>query len=226
MELIALILGLSLIPSIMFWGILLGLIISTSIERSAEYGHGPITGGRSGRWFIFILGIILTGLYISTRGGSISETLISFKNYILWLPLFAYLGIGLLYSVLEFFLDTRKAAKYFADKWDKFNAGQTDVNPANQGIRGFLNIQNGNYHKDSKIIKLTSNLDFTAITPVVNPEVLSFHVTAWTLFWPFFLLSMLIGDVVLKSFKYLSALMIKISTVWVKSLFKNAFTPK
>jgi hypothetical protein len=229
MDLIPFILGLSIVPAIMFWSVLFALVFSTSIERSANYGSASVSGSTSGRWFIFFASIGLTGIYISTTGGSIPGTLINLKNNVLWVPLFTYIGIGLLYSLLEFLLDTRKAAKHFSAEWHKFNSANNDV-ILSRCIQGFLAAQdqsnNYNYNRNNRIITLTANSDYTVISPIVNPDVLSFHIAAWTLFWPFFLLAMLIGDVILKSFKYTSALIIKISASWVKSLFKNAFTLK
>jgi hypothetical protein len=102
---------------IAFFAILfIALTFGTLFDRAGR--EGP-------KWYILGVGFIaFVGYYWKDfTFGSLWQLALTWA---FWKPVVIYLGIGLVYSGLEFFLDIRRSARYYADQWRRHLAkGQT-----------------------------------------------------------------------------------------------------
>lgn len=100
-------LGLGLLELIFFGVFFLLLIVGTAFDRQ---------GKEEPKWYIFGVGLIaiVAWFWKDWTFGSVWEFVSTLK---FWAPVGAYLLAGLVYSLLEFFLDVRRSARFYADAW-------------------------------------------------------------------------------------------------------------
>jgi hypothetical protein len=194
------------------------------------------------------------------------------RDWSFWKPLAYYMAAGLLYSLLEFFLDVRRSSRFYAAEWQSHLAGFDEIpvkdadgqpvpNPdfkdggpfsRNSGEK-FLTRQRpntevyeevknkgatsglfntalkltsefvGRYHFKNRIIELKIGADKVSVEPRVNKLELSEHLTAWTILWPAYLVSLILGDLLVEIFNFITDILVKISGQFVKLSFANVF---
>jgi hypothetical protein len=208
------------------------MLIAVSFDR--QY-----TSERAKWWvlLVFVIGIAIWQWNNWTFKGAF-EVISSFE---FWQPIIGFIGIGLMYSVLEFFIYARKSAQQCKQEWEKFlgdrwdsskltnrevlqNSNPTDIESYRQAesiVNRFISHHQG-YHS-SKIIDLKLDKASKVPTPVINQKQLTDHVAAWTLLWPFYAVSMLFDDFLLKIASWFSQLLELIGMGAIRRLFNNTF---
>lgn len=183
-----------------------------------------------------------------------------------WAPIGYYLLAGLVYSMLEFFLDIRRAARFYASEW-KTHLGRgkvvhiTDADGngvVEEDVQKFktpilktrlrLNSEvydavkidgaHSNLFNDAalltnsfishygfrnRIVQIICGSDKVSVEPRVNKAQLTSHITAWTLLWPAYAMSLILGDLLVEIFNFISDILVKISGQFVKLSFANVF---
>lgn len=85
--------------------------------------------------------------------------------------------------------------------------------------------QNGHYKSSHEIIGIRAGkpTDESLVVPYVRRLVLARHVSAWTIFWPFYAISLIIGDLLTQVFRIIADIIVYMSGRLVKRMFKNVF---
>lgn len=85
--------------------------------------------------------------------------------------------------------------------------------------------QNSHYKSSHEIIGIRAGkpTDESPVVPYVRRFVLARHVSAWTIFWPFYAISLIIGDLLTQIFRIIADIIVYMSGRMVKRMFKNVF---
>jgi hypothetical protein len=188
------------------------------------------------------------------------------RDWSFWAPVGYYLLGGLVYSLLEFFLDVRRSARLYAAEWQRHLSGSDEVqvlddegvpvpdpNADRFGNRQVLTRRRpnsevyeevkakgatsalfnhalkltsefvGRFHFRNRIIEIKVGSDKVSVEPHVNKIELSEHITAWTLLWPAYAVSLILGDLVVEIFNFITDVLVKISGQFVRISFANVF---
>ena len=203
-------------------------------------------GKNEPKWFILFLG--LAGLaafsWSSWTFSSLWSTVTGFE---FWKSIGFYLAIGLGYSLLEFGLEVRRSARYFADAWEKFlrdttgwrgnGESKTLVNgdvlraakdagaSAEERESGQKLMENfaSRHRDDSAIIRAIYREGAFEIQPHVNRMALSENVGAWSIFWPAYAINLVLGDLLTEIFNTVANIIARLSGRLVKLAFSNVF---
>jgi hypothetical protein len=81
----------------------------------------------------------------------------------------------------------------------------------------------GRFHFRNRIIEIKVGSDKVSVEPHVNKIELSEHITAWTLLWPAYAVSLILGDLVVEIFNFIADVLVKISGQFVRISFANVF---
>lgn len=206
-------------------------------------------GNPSVKWYVFLVGLIGAAFWFWSDF-SFLGIWESMKTLEFWKPIGAYLGAGLLYSLLEFFLTVRKSARFFEGKWKEHleqnqrirNGGSTpdevrkvaDLytevrrDGASSLVQGTVQQLTDSfvsrYRSDDYIVNLVVDKGtLIDVQPRVNRSALANFVSAWTFFWPAYALSLILGDLLTEVFRVISDFIANISTRFVKITFANVF---
>lgn len=185
------------------------------------------------KWFVFVIGLI--GVAAWHWGEWSWSQLFSAE---VWKPVLIYLAIGLAYSVLEFFVKVRKEAKLWKAEWEKFKAKDElpdeDHNPNELIIKKsyshsleFRFCKDHHYRSLSRItdVKCITTDGKDAVVPVINRSELAQSVGCWTLFWPAYAFSLILGDLLTEVFKKFADVIVALSSGLVRRMFAKVFTP-
>jgi hypothetical protein len=278
-------LGLGLLELAFVSAFFLLLIVGVTFDRR---------GKEDVKWWVFGLGLLVLAVWqwphwtfigpahvdaVLEGGKEVSKaadrTVIwnAVRDWSFWAPVGYYLLGGLVYSLLEFFLDVRRSARFYAAEWQKHLVGYDEIpqvdadgkpvpNPdykddgpfaSNRHNGKFLTRQRpnsevyeevrakgatsglfntalkltsefvGRYSFRNRIIEIKIASDKVSVEPRVNKVELSEHITAWTLLWPAYAVSLILGDLVVEIFNALADLLVKISGQFVRISFANVF---
>lgn len=188
---------------------------------------------------------------------SVSGLISTVLSWSFWTPALIYLGLGLVYTMPEFYMTIRRSAKEFSASWQsficssisgitrndppnrfrtmgeaiKFTQTATDVdltgNEYNTAVVVFVRRSVEDYVRrkfnSSRIIYLKHEDNSVDVTPAVNKRALVNHVGAWTIFWPFYLVSLVLGDIVAEIFEHVAEFLTRISGRVVRATFADVF---
>lgn len=183
----------------------------------------------SGKWWVFFIGVILFTIYNWKNGYRMSmETFLSAD---LWKFIGIYLLVGIGYSVIEFMLEVRRSARFWKEEWKRFyneNAqtgkGDEVASPHNTALKFVSRTYRSHF---PRIIGVAMNPDSKDMNDLLQPHVdrthLAEHIGVWILFWPFYAVSLIIGDLVLEIARVLADVFAKISGRFVRMSFANVF---
>lgn len=202
------------------------LIVGTSFDRA---------GQESPKWYIFGVGFVLVAGYF-WKDWTFGSVWSGFTSWVFWKPIVVYLGIGLVYSLIEFLLDIRRSVRFYAAEWKKHLASRDAAELYREvGEKGALSAKFNdvlemskrfinNYNFRNRIIQIVLDKN-TKVTPVphVNRVELAEHIGAWTFFWPFYLVSLIIGDLLTEVFRTIADFLAHVSGRFVKMSFANVF---
>lgn len=220
---------------------LIAMVISVSVDRC---------GVPHPKWIVTLLGI--GGVLFLTRDSWTLSSLGDFVlSATFWVPLLKYLGAGLAYSFVEFARETRLSAKRLKDDWESFlnttapARGRQDDDHKKM-LRDVLNNLTtgvGSTDEDTAAMRsaaVSVKGEFTTryamkdmlikprvidgeIQPAVDKEILATNVGAWSMFWPFYLMSLIVGDLLAEVFNAVAAVIVSMSGRFVKAVFKDTF---
>lgn len=217
----------------------------------------------SPKWIVFVVGLCVLAF---VNRDEIFSTPLQFWRQLpnnFWPHAAIYLVLGLGYSVIEFLVDIRRSAKYWAGVWAAFKATKTielqDLSsPASQKIIKAVNslrpgknpatnqteqpvveeplqqrlvtlfMEEGcssRNHKgyDARIVIPVATADGMAIEPSINRVNLAQSIACWTIWWPFYAISLVVGDLFSTVFEIIAGVVAKISGRFVRSTFKDVF---
>lgn len=229
---------LGLLEMVLLAAFLMALVLGISLDR----------GGRTApKWYIFGFGMIAIAA-VNWGDFTFSGMYDTISSWTFWKPMFMYLAVGVVYSILEFILDVRKASRRYKDAWE--SALLQNINhrarnstekislkeainrrpdlPENEpliadifsAINGF--VSHNNY--SNAIIKLEYNKEtMESPQPKIDKTKLAEFIGAWTFFWPIYLISLIIGDLFTEIFNQLSGFFVNVGGRFVKMVFKDVF---
>ena len=273
-------LGLGLLELLFVSVFLILLIVGVTFDRR---------GKEDVKWWVFGIGLLALGLWQWNHWTFIGDAHVAavmngtkvisearerivlwdaIRSWEFWSPVFMYLLAGLMYSLLEFVLDVRRSARFYADEWEKHLSSfdyvpVLDANgnmiPDNDGTgtriggdrvktrkhpnsevydevkekgatsklfdkastltREFV----GRYSFRNRIIELKVGTDKISVEPHINKVELAEHISAWTFLWPAYMISLILGDLLVEIFNMISNVLVKISGQFVKLSFANVF---
>ena len=132
-------LGLGLLELLFVSVFFLLLIVGVTFDRR---------GKEDVKWWIFGLGLLILGVWQWNHWTFIGDAHVAavmegtkvvteardrvvlwdaIRDWSFWKPLAVYLFAGLVYSLVEFFLDVRRSARFYAAEWQKHLAGYDEV---------------------------------------------------------------------------------------------------
>lgn len=187
-------LALGLFQAICLGAILLALLIAVSFDSSDENSY---------KWsFLFLLPIfyvVLEWNNLTFSGVLHSITLASL------IPLAEYIGIGILYSTIEFRATIRDSAAFFAEKRAKSQNWHT-------------------YTYMFMRIKQTVAPDGTEdYIPYIAKPSLADKLMAWTIMWPVYLIDYILGKFLFNMFSKFATLLTNMTKNYIAKVFSNAF---
>lgn len=238
-----------------FIGILLiAMVVSCTYDR-----HGT----ESPKWWTFsVVVVFFCAWHWRYREGwdSIQAVLL---NKHMWANAGLYILIGLGYAVLEAWLDVRRSARYWTERWEGFKKGvQAEVARKNEQRRQEHQREQNNWQikvtnkaretitgtgpepfvespplaeqeivsrfvvsndDEWRIIIPVATADRKAIEPKVNRVQLAESIGCWTIFWPFYAVSLIIGDLLNEFFHFLADALVRLSSGYVRRTFANVF---
>jgi len=199
-----------------------GMLIGTSLDRA---------GREEPKWVI--LGLGLAALLASTWSDWTFKSLGSyFMSAEFWHPALKYVGFGLAYSIVELFREVASARAKLAKEWNDLLSRYPAFRQLVLDSRAEGAAYNHEVHDQlqsladsrvSSVIGLVHNTKDHTVEPVVNKVELADHMTAWTFFWPFYLLSFVLGDFVLQIFNIAAEMLAHISGKAIKAYFASIF---
>lgn len=222
--------ALSILEIVFFGGFFILLVIGASFDRK---------GQESFKWWVFLIAVTMLFVW-EWSSWSFTSLWDSVRTFDFWKPFFVYLGIGLLYCFVEFTLEVRRIAKEYAAQWESFLGRSIRIErresmtlrealatiddesataSANNAISHFIcECRIGRY----SFVGIEAN-SAGRPEPKINKAKLSESVGAWTFFWPFYLVSLIIGDLLSEVWNMISSFIVQISGRFVKMAFKDVF---
>jgi len=180
------------------------------------------------KWWIFFLGVALYAGIGWSHGYRFSWDALWSSH--LWRVIGIYLVIGFAYSILEFALDVRRSVRYWRERWALYRSNKTGK--AGKDVESPADIANSfvssMYSKSNqRIIGVAFNADAKGTDDLIVPKVdrtqLAEHISVWILFWPFYAVSLIIGDLVMEIARIAADVFAKISGRFVRMSFANVF---
>lgn len=83
-----------------------------------------------------------------------------------------------------------------------------------------------NYRSRNRIVNADSTEDRLGVQPRINKVELAEHVSAWTIFWPAYLFSLVIGDLLAELWDIVADFLVNVSGRFVRRAFSDVFTVK
>jgi len=90
-------------------------------------------------------------------------------------------------------------------------------------VKDFLMRNGMDSHYRYRIVGVEKSADGKGIEPKVNRQQLAENVGVWILFWPFYAISLIIGDLVTEIFRFIADLLVQMSGRFVRNAFKDVF---
>lgn len=213
---------LSVWAALAFGVFFIAMVIGCTLDR-----HNRSDGFK---WFVFIVGLIaLAGWHWSEWSW---KQLFSAE---VWKPVLIYLAIGLVYSVLEFFVKVRKEAKAWRVAWEDYKKldalpiGEQPNHRVERNVHKSLEARfcTSNHRLPSNRItdvKCVSIDGKDTVVPVVIRGSLTAEISCWTLFWPAYAFSLILGDLLYEFFQKIADIIVALSSGIVRRMFSKVFT--
>jgi len=183
--------------------VFIALCFATTFDRDYNF-DAP-------KWWIFLVGIVATVVWF-WKDWTFHGAFDVVTSWDFWKPAVVYIILGLLYSLVEFFFAVRRSARKYAEAWADFSKnGKTNAN----------DFISNNFVRYRTLIGLEVVDDKPS--PKVNKEELAACLGAWSLFWPAYALSLILGDLFIEIFRWLANFLATISGRFVRMAFKDVF---
>jgi hypothetical protein len=203
---------------------ILAMIIGTVADRNSR---------SEVKWIVLVLGAI--ALVVGTWGdwtfASVGSFLVS-KEF--WLPVAKYLGLGVVYALVEFLIELRRTANAFKTKWENFlsptqadllKSAETKVHGSQQHLDA-LEILNRFITRHSAghgLVGVVIDQESVTLVPKIYQKRLVDNVAVWTLFWPFYAVSLVFNNFIQEVFEVLGRIFRAVGEFFLKYSFKNVF---
>lgn len=264
--------AISIFEIVMFSAFLIFLIFGTFLDDTSDASFV--------KWTVIFLGFAVFGIFYWSEWTfeSIFSTLIS-SSFIS--DALTYLGIGIFFAIAKFFIEIKKSANYFSERWKRFKNDYVITTKftndlMNDALQTFMDsdkrvenlpfgkfIDFANYVKQNtslnslakfdlyafhcrgvindaietfakhtsrdysllgkKFILMVSDIDKQTPAPYINKSKLSGFISAWTILWPFYLIVMVLGDVIANIFSWITDIINALSFKMVAKIFESAF---
>lgn len=202
--------GLGLLELVLLSVFVVASIIAITFDRK---GHEEV------KWWTFVIGLVVL-VFFTWSDWTFAGVWEHIKSPAFWGNVGIYLGIGLVYSLVEFTLAVRRAARYYAIQWGRAKRTMPETADAQSVLRSFIN---STYTpKDAAFVKVVGNTN-NLPEPKIDKEELTAHVGAWTFWWPAYAVSLILGDLLTEVFRVISDFLITISGRFVNMAFKGVF---
>jgi hypothetical protein len=162
------------------------------------------------------------------------------RSWALWEPIAYYILAGLIYATVETGIGIRKAARLFRAAWNKHLTRQTDAGATYQHVLQQVEISGadsslfnealsiitkfvGSHRDIHPFVMVQSTEDRLHVEPFLQKGVLSDHVGAWTIFWPFYLVSLVLGDLLTEIFRVIGNAFARASRFFMRFSFQDVF---
>jgi len=241
MELLLLGFALSTIQLFGLIAIFLLFCISAAYDRRGQSAF---------KWIVLFGAFIVVGLNVNP-----TFDLTVIKNTLLsaafWTPIVVYIGLGLLYSGLEFALAVRKSVSRSSEIWADFLKdtgarfgrslrGESNFKGTNEELIKLGRADNASVENRAiafevcqRFIERTSDsrdfigFETNSTTITVEPKIdrfnLSQFIGAWVVFWPFYAISLILGDMLAEIWKTIANVIAKYCGRFVRNAFASAF---
>lgn len=232
-------LGLGLLELLFVSLLLVALVLGTSLDRSYK--------SYSIKWWVAVAAIGVFGVF-NFNTFTVNGLIGSLFSMDFWRPAAVYLGAGLLYSAFEFVITIRRLARETKEAWTRLLDEDVRTSDGISGAKiayvklstviqnanaegGDLSIALAHKHIDSfitsRMFKYDGLLNLkrvgTEIDTTVDKAVLSRHIGAWTIFWPAYFVSMIIGDLLVEIFNAVAEFFVKLGGRFVRATFADVF---
>lgn len=238
------ILALGLLPLAAFGFFVLAMIISVTFDRRETTAP---------KWWVFSIGFVALLVYGWLRLDWKFSDVFSFaKSGPILIAIGQYFLAGLVYSLVEFALEVRRSARRYREEWVSATSGSTkhsskdtsgdnnmtiaekiadvavngavsrNFNDVHRFAHDFV-VQRRSFNGQGSIIKLDIGDDKVTPVPFVDKGNLAASVGAWTFFWPFYAISLIVGDLFTEIFRIASNIIVKLSGRFVRMSFANVF---
>lgn len=200
----------------------LWVIVGTAYDRSDNTS--------AAMWVGVICSIIVT---VAIMGLAPAFSMVT--SAVFWKNVLVYLGIGLAYSwAVEFFFAVRRASKSYSALWINYVNGSSNLknyfaNPSNatpdmkqsakDSVERFVSFNSLN----GKLITISTTETGLSVEPRTNHQKLVSSITAWTLLWPAYAISLIVGDLFKQLIEIIVDLTSKLSTGFVRWAFRDTF---
>jgi hypothetical protein len=187
-----------------------------------------------GKWFVFGIGVVIAAII-----GWLNGYQLSFDSFLsAWRTILTYVGIylaiGLGYSVIEFMLDVRRSARFWTEKWANFlRTGSSNYSSkSREQFATMSNEEKANSFVASnsgqrRIITIgmneASTSDKDLIIPKVDRKELAEGIGCWAIFWPFYAVSLIIGDLLMEVWRTFANAIVYFSGRFVRMVFSDVF---
>lgn len=202
----------------------LAFVLSCTADRHGQAGA---------KWGVLALAIVVFVLWQWVAGDMSWAVLLSAS---FWRNLGFYLAIGLGYSLVEFFFEVRRDSRQWGKDWETFKANEAirEGRP-DRGSQGVGLHQNkpenqtleqrfvSNRRNTERLVNVTLNEG--RIEPVINRKVLAENISCWTLFWPAYAVSLVLGDLLEEIFRKAADFFVMVSGRFVRATFAKSFKP-
>ncbi|WP_407305826.1 hypothetical protein [Acinetobacter sp.] len=196
---------------------IIAMIIGVTFDRH---------GAESPKWWIFVIGLITFAVWYwknSPNGFEWHGIVTAFMSILV--PVLIYLAIGLAYSVLEFMLEVRRSARKWADLWKSYKASHRDdfTKSPETAANSFVSHNSRSYDRLIVVDRNPDEKSANYVVPRVNRGRLASFIGAWTFFWPFYAISLIIGDLFAEIFRIIANFFVHMSGRFVRVMFKDVF---
>ena len=216
------------IAALVWWEIILVVLLGLFLIVGTQWDRAS---ARSGPMWIAALAVVV----IATVSMGFTPALDMVMSAEFWKNVALYLGIGLVYSwAVEFLFAVRRSSRFYRERWASAVQGDKNLraylyNPegCSDEVKSAAAAETRRFHDrtntKSRLIGIDLSADHLSVTPRVNRRVLVDSVSAWTLLWPAYAISLIVGDLFSQVIKFVVDVSTKLSGAAVRLAFQNTF---
>ena len=205
-------LAFGILELIFLFGFLILMVIGCSIDRR---------GAPAMKWWVAAIAIAAVTWY-AWSDLTLAGMVALLTSPAFWVPVGGFLALGLLYSVFEFLYTIRTTARDAGEFWKKRKPNVEAPDFASE-LRYRVADLNTNYGHNVSFLDFEGNSSTADVSTTINRGRLAGFLTAWTIFWPGYLLSFVIGDMVTEFFRALADKFGQLGQRIVDSTFADTF---
>lgn len=205
-------LALGILELIFLFGFLILMVIGCSVDRR---------GAPQMKWWVALIAIGAT-LWYAWSDMTFAGLLAFATSSAFWVPVGGFIGLGLLYSIFEFLYTIRTTAREAGEFWKSRKPNTEAVHFADE-LRYRVADLNGAFGSNVSFLDFEGNSSTAEVHTTINRRRLAGFLGAWTIFWPGYLLSFVIGDMVTEFFRVLADKFGQLGQKVVDSTFANTF---